>query len=248
MDGLKAMTFILMVFFLGLAILMVILGFSTNILGGEPQEMMFESPEGLTQPEEGWLTPVYDPMTRVKVTVEASETVEVLLFSSNYRGGRLYRDETNTTLIRDEWLIAGELSDRTGTDVVLSDYTSVSCQYLIRVMSPQSGQPSDAQYTITIEASTTNLDLITMGVVLFMGVFFGLVILGQMGGRQPTLAEESRDVYLHHVNEPLNDMRPSPSNTHRPVVARHPEGMPGQGHHPVIWACQQDSNIYLAKG
>ena len=146
---------ILLISVLILAILTLALGMSSGIIGGEPRELMFQSPEGATQPEEGYVTPVYDPWTTVTVTVESDEPVEVHLYSSNYRGGKVFNNAENETVIRDEFLVDGTQATRIGTDVVLSDFTSVSNQYMVDVVVPGSSIPSNADYTITIEARTT---------------------------------------------------------------------------------------------
>ena len=48
---------IVQVLVLGLGLLVIILGLSTNLLNGEDQAQNFVSPEGLTMPEEGYVTP-----------------------------------------------------------------------------------------------------------------------------------------------------------------------------------------------
>jgi hypothetical protein len=168
----------LMISVMVLAVLTLALGMTSGILGGEPRELMFQSPRGVTQPEEGYVTPVYDPWTTVTVTVEADETVEVYLYSSNYRGGKVFNNAGNESEIRDEFLAAGEQASRRGTDVVLSDYTSVSNQYMVDVVEPGTMVPSDAEYTITIEASTRAiasmlyLSLILMGLFVIMTIYW----------------------------------------------------------------------------
>jgi len=169
---------ILLISVLILAILTLVLGISSGIIGGEPREMMFQSPEGKTQPEEGYVTPVYDPWTTVTVTVDSREPVEVFLYSSNYRGGKVFNNAGNESVIRDEFLVDGEQDRRTGTNVVLSDFTSVSNQYMVDVVEPGTMIPSDADYTITIEASTRAiaslmyLSLILMGLFAIMMVYW----------------------------------------------------------------------------
>ena len=153
----KFIFFILLSSVVVLAILTLLLGLSSGIIGGEPRELMFESPEGRTQPEAGYVTPVYDPWTTVTVTVESDETVEVHLYSSNYRGGKVINNAANESVIRDEFLIEGTQATRRGTNVVLSDFTSVSNWYMVDVVEPGTIIPSDADYTITIEAKTRAL-------------------------------------------------------------------------------------------
>ena len=169
--------FIMKVIVLGMGILVIILGLVPNILDAEGQSMTINSPEGLTMPEEGYVTPVYDPLTSITVRVEADRNVEVHLFSSNYRGGKLMKDPANNSVIRDEWLAAGELSERTGTVVVLKDFTAYSSQYIVMVDNPRTTAPSDADYTITITANTTNMTLIIAGLI-FLVIFYLISILG----------------------------------------------------------------------
>jgi hypothetical protein len=144
---------------------------STGIMGGEPRELLFESPEGKTQPEEGYVTPVYDPWTTVTVTVDSDEPVEVFLFSSNYRGGKVFNNAGNESVIRDEFLVDGAQATRIGTNVVLSDFTSVSNQYMVDVVEPGTSIPSDADYTIMIEAHTTAIASLLYMSLILMGLF-----------------------------------------------------------------------------
>jgi hypothetical protein len=175
---------ILLISVLILAILMLLLGLSSGILGGEPQELNFYSPEGTTQPEEGYVTPVYDPWTTVTVTVDADEPVEVFLYSANYRGGKVIRDGDNASVIRDEWLAAGEKSQRIGTNVVLSDFTSVSNQYMVHVVEPDSSTPSDADYRITIEGNTSvNMFLFIMSLLL-LALFAIMMVYGRVSSKE----------------------------------------------------------------
>ena len=167
-----------------LAILMMALGMSSGLIGGEPQELFFQSPEGTTQPELGYVTPVYDPWTTVTVTVDSDEPVEVHLYSANYRGGRVIRNDDNASVIRDEWLAAGEKSQRVGTNVVLSDFTSVSNQYMVDVVVPDTSEPSDADYTIMIEADTTvTLFLFYMSLIL-MGLFAIMMVYWRVSSKE----------------------------------------------------------------
>ena len=176
----NAILAILLISVLILAILTLALGMSSGIIGGQPRELAFESPEGATQPEEGYVTPLYDPWTTVTVTVESDEPVEVHLFSANYGGGKVFNSDANESDIRDEWLAEGEPAARTGTNVVLSDFTSVSNQYKVDVVEPGTAIPSDAGYTIRIEAHTTAitslfyLSLILMGLFIIMMVYWRL--------------------------------------------------------------------------
>jgi hypothetical protein len=184
---------ILLISVLVLAILMLVLGMSSGIMGGEPQELWFQSPEGTTQPELGYVTPVYDPWTTVTVTVESDEPVAVHLYSSNYRGGKVILNDENASVIRDEWLAAGQMDERTGTNVVLSDFTSVSGQYMVDVMEPSSSVPSDADYTIRIEASTSiNTFLFTMSLLL-LGLFVIMMVTGRVSSKEEAYkAKEER--------------------------------------------------------
>ena len=161
MGNFNPIVIILQILVIGLAILMMIFGMSTGILGGEPQELWFASPEGVTHPEDGYVTPVYDPWTTATVTVESREEVEVHLYSSNYRGGKVVKNASNESVIRDEWLAAGEEEERIGTNMVLSGFTSVSSQYMVDVVYTDMSVQSDADYKIRIEAKTTDTGLIT---------------------------------------------------------------------------------------
>ena len=175
---------ILLISVLVLAILMMALGISSDVLGGEPQELNFQSPEGTTQPEEGYVTPVYDPWTTVTVTVESDEPVEVFLYSANYRGGKVIRNDENASVIRDEWLTAGAKYERVGTNVVLSDFTSVSNQYMVDVVEPDGSIPSDADYTIRIEAYTTaNRFLFFMSLIL-LGLFAIMMVYRRVSSKE----------------------------------------------------------------
>ncbi len=176
MDRSAAVFFTLLVSVLLIAILTLVLGASSGMLNGEPRELTFDSPEGMTQPEEGYVTPLYDPWTTVTVTVESDEPVEVFLYSANYRGGRVFNNAENESVIRDEFLVAGEQAERTGTNVVLSDYTSVSNQYKVDVMEPGTTFPSDADYTITIEASTAAIASLMYLGLLLSGLFAVMMV------------------------------------------------------------------------
>jgi hypothetical protein len=171
MDAMSAVRFLFKVIVLGLAILMVIFGLVPDILDSEGQQFQFQSPEGYTMPEEGYISPVYDPLTSFTVEVRSDRNVEVHLHNSNYRGGKLVKDAYNNTVIRDEWLVAGEVDQRRGTDVVLKDFTASSSQYIVIVAEPGSSVPSDASYTIIIEATSINMTLIVAGLVFF-GLFY----------------------------------------------------------------------------
>ncbi|MCK5251826.1 MAG: hypothetical protein KAQ96_02710, partial [Thermoplasmata archaeon] len=168
-----ALSFVFKVILLGLAILMIIFGLVTDLLNGENQELAFTSPEGKTMPDEGYVTPVYDGMTYVTVTVESKgDNVEVHLYSANYRGGKVI-DSNGTTIIRDEYLAAGEKSERIGRNVELTDFTATSAQYWVRVVEPDGSIPSPAEYDITIRAYTFNMLLIAVG-LLFYAIFIFL--------------------------------------------------------------------------
>ena len=81
----EALSFVFKVILLGLAILMIIFGLFTDLLNGENQQIQFTSPDGKTMPDEGYMTPQYDPMTYVSVTVEAV--------------GRMWRSTSTPTII-----------------------------------------------------------------------------------------------------------------------------------------------------
>jgi len=184
---------ILLISVLVLAILMLVLAMSSGVIGGEPQELFFDSREGVTQPEEGYITPLYDPWTTVTVTVVSNEPVEVHLYSATYRGGKVITDDDNMSVIRDEWLAAGTLNERVGTNVVLSDFTSVTNQYMVDVMEPSSSTPSDADYTIRIEGITSiNTFLLTMSLLL-LGLFVIMMVTGRVSSKEEAYkAQEER--------------------------------------------------------
>jgi flagellar basal body-associated protein FliL len=175
---------ILLISVLILAILTLVLGMSSGIIGGEARELTFQSPVGVTQPEEGYVTPVYDPWTTVTVTVESDEDVEVFLYSSNYRGGRVFNNAGNESVIRDEFLVDGEQARRIGTNVVLSDFTSVSNQYMVDVVEPGTSIPSDVDYTISIEASTRAIAVLLYMSLMLMGLFAIMMIYWRVFGKE----------------------------------------------------------------
>jgi hypothetical protein len=173
----EALSFIFKVVLLGLAILMIIFGLFTDVLNGEKQMISYDSDEGKTMPEEGYFTPVYDPMTYVKVEVASKGgPVEVHMYTSTYRGGNIIKDTENNSVTRDEWLAAGKDTERIGTDVVLKDFSTVSAQYWVRVVEPDGSIPSDVEYKITIRARTYDLNLIAVG-LLFYAIFIFMGIL-----------------------------------------------------------------------
>ena len=182
-----ALSFVFKVILLGLAIIMIIFGLVTDLLNGENQELAFTSPEGKTMPEEGYVTPVYDGMTYVTVSVKSKGTdVEVHLYSANYRGGKVIKDSDNNTVIRDEYLAAGEKSERIGRDVKLSDFTAVNAQYWVRVVEPDGSIPSTEEYEITIRAYTFNMVLVAVG-LLFYAIFIFLGIFEYVASISRTL-------------------------------------------------------------
>jgi len=168
---------------------MIIFGLVTDLLNGENQELSFTSPDGKTMPEEGYVTPVYDGMTYVSVKVEAKGAdVEVHLYSANYRGGKVIKDSDNNTVIRDEFLAAGEKAERIGRTVELSDFTAVGAQYWVRVVEPDGSIPSTVEYTITIRAYTFNMLLIAVG-LLFYAIFIFLGIFEYVASISRTLKQ-----------------------------------------------------------
>jgi len=217
-----------------LAIMTLGLAFSSGIINDDPRELSFQSPEGRTQPVEGYVTPLYDPWTTVTVTVESDEEVEVHLYSANYRGGRVFNNAGNESEIRDEFLAAGDVTQRTGTNVVLSDFTSVSNQYMVDVMEPGSTIPSAADYTITIEASTAAIaSLLYLGLLL-MALFAVMMVYHRffLKERKPTVKEE-RPMYAGGYQQgqwrpypPVPQHPPPPQPVQRPPP---PPTMPPQG-------------------
>ena len=98
----ELISFLFKVILLGMAILLIIFGLYPKLLNGENQQMRFESLDGKSMPEEGYVTHQYDPLTYVIVEVEASgEDVEVHLYVSTYRGGKVIEDTNGTQLLRD---------------------------------------------------------------------------------------------------------------------------------------------------
>ncbi len=179
-----------------LALLSIIFGFFADMINPQSQEMKFESIENKTMPEEGYVTPTYDPWTFVKVEVEADESVEVQLYASHYRGGKLTTVD-NSTVLLDEWLAAGEPEERQGTSVVLKDFSKTSANYWVKVVDPGGYVPSETAYTIRIKASTIDIPLIVVGLLLY-GIFvlWGVLesnsmILNMLKGGLPAKREEA---------------------------------------------------------
>jgi hypothetical protein len=173
----ELISFLFKVILLGLAILLIIFGLYPKLLNGENQEMYFESPLDKSMPEEGYVTHVYDPLTYVTVDVKSrGEDVEVHLYVSTYRGGKVIEDSNGTQLLRDEWLAAGEKEERIGRNIELNDFTAYSASYVIRVVVPDGSIPSEADYDITVKAYTVNMSLIIAGLIfyaifIFLGIF-----------------------------------------------------------------------------
>jgi hypothetical protein len=173
----ELISFLFKVILLGLAILLIIFGLYPKLLNGENQEMHFESPVDKSMPEEGYVTHVYDPLTYVTVQVNSrGEDVEVHLYVSTYRGGKVIEDSNGTQLLRDEWLAAGEKDERIGRSIKLNDFTAYSASYVIRVVEPDGSIPSEADYDITVKAYTVNMSLIIAGLIfyaifIFLGIF-----------------------------------------------------------------------------
>jgi hypothetical protein len=184
-----ALSFVFKVILLGLAILMIIFGLVTDLLNGENQELAFTSPAGKTMPEEGYVTPVYDGMTYMTVKVESQgANVEVHLYSANYRGGKVINDTDDNIVIRDEFLAAGEKSERIGRNVELSDFTAVNAQYWVRVVEPDGSIPSAEEYKITIRAYSFDMTLIALG-LLFYAIFIFLGIFEYVASISRTLKQ-----------------------------------------------------------
>jgi hypothetical protein len=179
-----------------LALLSIIFGFFADMINPQSQEMKYESIEDKTMPEEGYVTPTYDPWTFVRIEVEADESVEVQLYASHYRGGKLTTADNKTVLL-DEWLAAGEPDERTGTSVTLKDFSKTSANYWVKVVDPGGYVPSDTGYTIRIKASTIDIPLIVVGLLLY-GIFvlWGVMesnsmILNMLKGGLPARRDEA---------------------------------------------------------
>jgi len=165
--GMKEMVSLLVkIVLLILAALAIIFGFFWDSVNSQSQRIEFDS-AGKGMPDDGFYTPMYDPWTTVRVEVSADEEVEVQLYASHYRGGKLSKDAGNNTVYRDEWLAAGEESERTGTSVELKDFSRTSAYYWVKVLQPGTSIPSDSDYTIKIKAKTIDMSLIGVGVLLY---------------------------------------------------------------------------------
>jgi len=183
----ELISFLFKVILLGLAILLIIFGLYPKLLNGENQEMHFDSFEGKTMPEEGYVTQVFDPLSYVTVEVNSrGEDVEVHLYVSTYRGGKVIEDTNGTQLLRDEWLAAGEKDERIGRSVKLTDFTAYSASYVIRVVEPEGSIPSEADYDITVKAYTINMTMIIAG-LLFYAIFIFLGIFEYLSNISRTL-------------------------------------------------------------
>lgn len=173
----ELISFLFKVILLGLAILLIIFGLYPKLLNGENQEMHFESPVDKSMPDEGYVTHEYGPLTYVSVEVKSrGEDVEVHLYVSTYRGGKVIEDSNGTQLLRDEWLAAGEEDERIGRSIKLNDFTAYSANYVIRVVEPGGSIPSEAEYDITVKAYTVNMAVIIAGLIfyaifIFLGIF-----------------------------------------------------------------------------
>lgn len=182
----EALSFLFKVILLGLAILLIIFGLYPKLLNGENQEMSFTSPAGKSMPDEGYMTEIFDPLTYVKVTVNArGEDVEVHLYVSTYRGGKVISVD-NQSVIRDEWLAAGEKDQRIGRSVELSDFTAYRARYWVKVVQPEGSIPSEADYDVTITAYTVNMTLVVAG-LLFYAIFIFLGIFEYLSSINRTL-------------------------------------------------------------
>jgi len=165
--GMKEMVSLLVkIVLLILAALAIIFGFFWDSVNSQSQRIEFNS-AGKGMPDDGFYTPMYDPWTTVRIEVSADEEVEVQLYASHYRGGKLSKDASNNTVYRDEWLAAGEESERTGTSVELKDFSRTSAYYWVKVLQPGTSIPSDSDYTIKIKAKTIDMGLIGLGVLLY---------------------------------------------------------------------------------
>ena len=180
--GMKEMlSLVFKIVLLILAALSIIFGFFADTVNPQSQEMQFKSAQGKTEPETGYVTPAYDPWTSVKVTVTSSAEVEIQLYASHYRGGTLSKDASNNTILRDEWLAAGKESERTGTNVVLKDFSRTSANYWVKVVEPGTSIPSDVEYTVHFKAKTIDLGLIGIGLILY-AVFVMMGVLENLQG------------------------------------------------------------------
>jgi len=207
--GMKEMlTLVFKIVLLILAALSIIFGFFADTVNPQSQEMQFKSAQGKTEPDAGYVTPVYDPWTSVKVTVTSSAEVEVQLYASHYRGGTLSKDAANNTILRDEWLAAGKESERTGTDVVLKDFSRTSAYYWVKVVEPGTSIPSDVEYSVHFKAKTIDIGLIGIGLILYavfvmMGVLENLQsITAMLKAGVPMKGEEAGKEGLEALLEP----------------------------------------------
>ena len=181
----EALSFLFKVILLGLAILLIIFGLYPKLINGENQQVHFESPANKTMPAEGYFTEILDPLTYVSVKVDASKDVEVHLYVTTYRGGKVISDG-NFSLVRDEWLAAGEKGERIGRSVELSDFTAYRARYWVKVVEPEGSDPSDAEYTVDIKAYTVDMTLIIAG-LLFYAIFIFLGIFEYLSSINRTL-------------------------------------------------------------
>jgi len=216
--GMKEMlSLVFKIVLLILAALSIIFGFFADTVNPQSQEMQFKSAQGKTEPEMGYVTPAYDPWTSVKVTVTSSAEVEIQLYASHYRGGTLSKDASNNTILRDEWLAAGKESERTGTNVVLKDFSRTSANYWVKVVEPGTSIPSDVEYTVHFKAKTIDLGLIGIGLILYavfvmMGVLENLQgITAMLKAGVPMKGEEAGREGLEALLEPTGQAPAAPA-------------------------------------
>ncbi len=175
------------VFLLGMAILLIIFGLYPKLLNGENHEMNFISPEGKSMPEEGYVTEMISGLSYVTVEVNArGEDVEVHMYVSTYRGHTVIKDANNESVLRDEWLAAGEKDERIGRNIKLSDITAYPAHYRVKVVDPETSIPSEADYEIIIKAYTVDMTLIIAG-LLFYAIFIFLGIFEYLSSINRTL-------------------------------------------------------------
>jgi len=246
--GMKEMlSLVFKIVLLILAALSIIFGFFADTVNPQSQEMQFTSAQGKTEPDSGYVTPVYDPWTSVKVTVTASSEVEVQLYASHYRGGTLSKDAANNTILRDEYLAAGKESERTGTDVTLKDFSRTSAYYWVKVVEPGTSIPSDVQYKIHVKAKTIDLGLIGIGLILYavfvmMGVLENLQgITAMLKAGIPMKGEEAGKEGLEALLEPTGQApaaaAPAPTSYEALYGAPPPKPMaPARAPEPMAYA------------
>jgi hypothetical protein len=215
----EILSLVIKIVLLILAALAIIFGFFWDTVNSQSQVIEFDS-VGKGMPEDGFFTPMYDPWTTVHVTVDADQEVEVQLYASHYRGGKLSKDANNDTVYRDEWLAAGQESERTGRSVALKDFSRTSAYYWVKVLQPGTSIPSETDYTINIKAKTIDMGLIESGLILYaLFIMWGVLetvngIFGMLKSGVPTRGEEAEGAGLEALLEPTAQApAPAPAAT-----------------------------------